>query len=233
MAKFKTKHKELSKDELEREKLISEIRVLNRPFWKESSFIIAIMLALIGWLSGIFEASKKLIEIKTKELEKQRDSLVIEISKLSDDYITIKYNYDSIQGKFDTLSYEFEKSKKTEYTLKINNDSLKIELDIWKLLKQSKPDLQKEVLGFVREIRFLISEYTPSLDNTHVVCRIYDHNYRQNALLYRQKLEYLLYGTNSTGNFEKSSYYMEVRATIRSMRFVADDLEAMANMIRD
>jgi len=69
---------ELNLNELEKLKLITEIKHLQRPFYLDPSFwtfIIAISAAVFSLQSGIFETKGEVIKLETLKLEQRRDTL--------------------------------------------------------------------------------------------------------------------------------------------------------------
>jgi hypothetical protein len=229
MAKFKTKHEVISRDDLETIKLISEIRSL-KLFWliPALNLAVAILAALIGFWSGFFDTNMKLIEIERNKLENLQDSIEdkqILLKKLN--LITIKK--DSLEIKLTDSYNQIDSKNKMIH----NKDSIIEVLNKWITTNQPRLDLKQEVLSFVKEIRVLIDEFNKinSYSNFPVLCNIYNFNYQQKAILYRTKLEYYIYGLNSVEDFEGFRNYTTIPASIISMRYVADDLENLANKL--
>ena len=71
--------------ELEKQKLITEIKHLKKPFYLDPSFwtfIIAISAAYLSWQSGIFETRGEILKMETLKLEDKKDTLNIQNQNL-------------------------------------------------------------------------------------------------------------------------------------------------------
>jgi cell division protein FtsL len=218
MNKYHKDLSELNDDDLKKEKLISEIKDLNKPWYKQHyfyTFLATFFVLIFGAIGGFFNWDKY-------QLKKDLAKLETEISKRKNEQDSlIKLNL-SLINKYDSTKNALN-----------DKDSIIAELKKWITIKQPPVDLKQEVLSFVNEIRILIDEYNKinSFSNHPVLCNIYNSIYQQKAILFRIKLEYYLYGKNSIDDFEGFRNYTTAPASIISMRYVAEDLEVMANMI--
>ncbi len=258
---LKERNKELSKKDLARKKLISEIRNF-KLFWLTPSLSLAttVVVAIVGWRSGFFETNLKLIEIKTIKLQMEEDSLKSRKLKLNKDLIKLSYKYDSIRGKLDSIA-ELNLSLKEKAAIDLNtiemqasiienkdtiNARLSRDLKKWTQSEQSPLELKSEVLMFVKELENLLSliaaypdaNFTGKIDGSgfsvfnNPINYIYMRNYQEKALFYRNKIDYVLGKDQNNSEVTRwHTIYMESPATYVEISYVADDLEAMANKI--
>lgn len=231
------KFKDLSNDQLAKEKLIAEIkshRIYKQPaFW---TFIVILITAGTGFYTGLFQAQRTLIELQNVELSLKRDALSLKIDSLENEFNKLRHDNDSIYIVANNLQNE--------------QDSIKKKYAIWKKTKQSKEELQTEVLDYVNTLRVLISEYkaksdeilyemrtgsnTDSLWNVHSnkisfisteYMNKYKNLYKTQSILYRDKLiEYL-------SNYKSVYGYVDYLHVVNflGIEAIADDLEYMAN----
>jgi hypothetical protein len=190
----------LSNEELEKKKLVSEIKNLNKSVWKQPSFwtfLIVILATIYSWQSGLFETKSKILELKTIQLNLRKDTLNQQIEIIQEQKSDIIKKYDSLTV--------------IVYNLSAENASIKKEVESWKQEKQSKFDLGSEILSFVKELRNLINkdkiedeqareryeknknwnEYTSYLMRNTLI-RNYETNYKTRAIIYREKLIFYL-----------------------------------------
>lgn len=218
---LKERNKGLSKKDLERKKLTSEIRSL-KLFWLApvSSLAIAVVAAVIGYWTGFFDTKLNLIEIRTIKLEIEEDSLKSRKLKLNKDLIKLSYKYDSIRGKLDSIA-RLNLSLNEKVAIALNTIEMKDSIienkdtinarqardyKKWTQSKQSPLDLKNEVLRFVQHLRYLLKvsslfpdyELAGKLDSPdhtqfiNPICYIYRYNYQEDAKLYRIKIDYVL-----------------------------------------
>ena len=72
---------ELNFNELQKLKLVTEVKQLRKPFYLDPSFwtfIIAISAAYLSWQSGIFETKGEVLKLETLKLKQRRDTLNIQ-----------------------------------------------------------------------------------------------------------------------------------------------------------
>lgn len=198
----------LSISELEKEKLISEIKNINKPIWKQPSFwtfLIAITATIYSWQSGLFETKSKILELKTIQLDLKRDTLIEQIKGLQKQKNELIKKNDSMTLIVNNLVTE--------------NEIIKRNIQIWKQEKQSKYGLQKDVLAFVKELKALVAEYEKNYEEAHSrylknndweeysssitknsLRQSYNVNYRTKAIIFREKLSYFLPNLNIDRN---------------------------------
>lgn len=240
------KNNGLTKEQLEKIKLIAEIKTLNKSilsqpaFW---TFIAVVITACIGFYTGLFQSQKALIELENKELNLKKDNLHIVIDSLD-------HQYRILQNEHDSLYF-------VVYGMQKEQDSIKYAYKIWKQKKQSKKELKDEVLKFTGTVRaFLLEQNKESISNmfkgrqindnlpqrskdslweirtieminrSNYYMDIYNKNYKTNAIIYREKLaEYL--------PNHKTEYYFHYTNPVNPLGIedVVDDLEYMANKL--
>lgn len=229
----KDKFINLSDTELSRKKLIAEINSMNKSFWKQPSFwtfLVALIATYYSWQSGIFESNSKILKYQTMELDLKKDSLNKQIEILQIQKKDIQKRNDSLTIVVNDISNEYKKAK--------NN------FQKWKEKKQSKSDLQAEVLAFTKELKNLVNddkirdenasikfeknknweEYTNSLVRNTLI-KQYDANYKTQAIIFREKLNYYLPNINLDRNTLFDYQYPTNRLGIE---FVIDNLEYLA-----
>lgn len=233
MFKKNNRLEKLSNSDLSQNKLIAEINNLNKSFWKQPSFwtfLVVLIATIYSWQSGLFETKSKILELQTMQLDLKKDTLNNQIDMLQKQKKDLIKKYDSLTIVVNNITSDYEKIK--------NN------FQKWKLEKQSKSDLQSEVLAFVKELRKLVNndkikdenarikfekdknweEYTNSFVQNTLI-RQYDSNYKTKAIIFREKLNYFLPNLNIDHNTLTDYQYPTNRLGIEN---IINNLEYIA-----
>lgn len=144
----------LSKEELEKEKLIKEVKSIGTlwripAFW---AFLAFFGTAIVGYTTGYFQSEKAKME-----LTKERISL--ENERLDNRKHRLLFQMDSLKEEFQTKQTEFDSLYMYTNRLLSSQDSIKAVYKIWQRKKQSKAELIDEATDLILEIRSALELY--------------------------------------------------------------------------
>jgi hypothetical protein len=180
MTNITKNYQELSKEDLEKQKLINDLNNQNRK-WKSQLWIpvlanvfIAVIAGLIAYKSRFFEIQSKLIEIKNFKLEQEQDSLTKAKKRIQDtiDFKnsqllsindSLKKSHDSLiimysianqrKDSITMLSYYNSNYKSNEKITQHTIDSLRIVVKNSKI--KTKGEIKSEVSILIQDINSL------------------------------------------------------------------------------
>jgi hypothetical protein len=157
------KDEQLTKEELERKKLLLEIKDLERPFWKRPSYVLAALPTLlaigaltVGFINGFFSAQltkldnqKHDLQAEVKQFEETRNTLVTQNEKL----------------RQDVLEKESKLAEIRRIGARLRGTALELEMHQAETVPDRKPDaemqrIQKVLEGVISDLTKLLESKT-------------------------------------------------------------------------
>lgn len=158
------KYDNLPKDELERTKLIEEIKSHKKvwripAFW---AFLAVTITTVIGFYTGFFDAQKAKLELDTAVLEARRDTLN---KKINDLERRLQITTDSMQEVISLQEYQIDSLDAFSLSILESQDSIKQAYKVWKKETETKENLLEEIDDFVKQVTRLDQKRRDCLTN--------------------------------------------------------------------